>query len=53
MAMLPRSQVALMREPREFVAGRYFVTMDCMVMMFLIGHDYPPGSQALTGDPRG
>ena len=42
----PRSQVALMRAPCEFVDWRCFVMIACMLMMFLIGQDYPLGSQA-------
>ncbi len=32
MVIEPRSHVALMREPRASVAGRYFVWIACMVL---------------------
>lgn len=32
MVIEPRSQVALMREPRVFVAGRYFEWIACIVV---------------------
>jgi len=51
MVIEPRSHVALMREPRVFVAGRYFECMACM--MFESGGDRPPEATAADSLARG
>jgi len=43
----PLAHVALTRAPLLLVAGRYFVVIACILMIFLIGPYYPLGS---TGD---
>ena len=45
----PRSQDALMREPRTLVQGRYLVWMACMV--FVPGIDCPPDAATCATAP--
>jgi len=51
--MEPRSHVALMREPRVLVAGKYFEWIACMVFWFGFGFDCPPEATVSDSVSRG